>query len=98
MIAANNKSFADKTGIPMSLLWGYVGILIFMMGDGMETGWLSPYLKSRGLSVEDNANLFTAYGVTVAISAAQQKAQVAAQEQLGKVTGGLNLPFKLPFG
>jgi len=36
--------------------------------------------------------------VTVAISDAQQKAQAAAQEQMGKVTGGLNLPFKLPFG
>lgn len=69
MIAANNKSFADKTGIPMSLLWGYVGILIFMMGDGMETGWLSPYLKGRGMSIEQNATLFTAYGITVAISA-----------------------------
>jgi DNA-binding YbaB/EbfC family protein len=36
--------------------------------------------------------------VTVAIADAQQKAQTAAQEQMGKVTGGLNLPFKLPFG
>jgi nucleoid-associated protein EbfC len=36
--------------------------------------------------------------VTVAISDAQQKAQAAAQEQMGKLTGGLNLPFKLPFG
>jgi nucleoid-associated protein EbfC len=36
--------------------------------------------------------------VTVAISDAQQKAQAAAQEQMGKVTGGLSLPFKLPFG
>src|SRR6476620_7648874 len=36
--------------------------------------------------------------VTVAISDAQAKAQTAAQEQMGKVTGGLNLPFKLPFG
>ena len=36
--------------------------------------------------------------VTVAIADAQQKAQQAAQEQMGKVTGGLNLPFKLPFG
>ncbi len=36
--------------------------------------------------------------VTVAIADAQQKAQAAAQEQMGKVTGGLNLPFKLPFG
>src|SRR5215468_4770965 len=37
--------------------------------------------------------------VTVAVSDAQQKAQAAAQEQMGKLTGGLgNLPFKLPFG
>ena len=36
--------------------------------------------------------------VVVAISDAQQKAQAAAQEQMGKLTGGLNLPFKLPFG
>ena len=35
--------------------------------------------------------------VVVAVSDAQQKAQTAAQEQMGKVTGGLQLPFKLPF-
>ncbi|OQP66265.1 alpha-ketoglutarate permease [Niastella vici] len=69
MTAANKNSLADKTGIPMSLLWGYIGILIFMMGDGMETGWLSPYLNGRGLSVSANATLFTAYGITVAVSA-----------------------------
>lgn len=35
--------------------------------------------------------------VTVAVADAQQKAQAAAQEQMGKLTGGLSLPFKLPF-
>jgi DNA-binding YbaB/EbfC family protein len=35
--------------------------------------------------------------VVVAVADAQQKAQQAAQEQMGKVTGGLQLPFKLPF-
>jgi DNA-binding YbaB/EbfC family protein len=35
--------------------------------------------------------------IVVAISDAQQKAQKAAQEEMGKLTGGLNLPFKLPF-
>jgi DNA-binding YbaB/EbfC family protein len=35
--------------------------------------------------------------VVVAVADAQQKAQTAAQEQMGKVTGGLSLPFKLPF-
>ena len=35
--------------------------------------------------------------VVVAVADAQQKAQTAAQEHMGKVTGGLSLPFKLPF-
>ena len=35
--------------------------------------------------------------IVVAITDAQRKAQAAAQEQMGKVTGGMQLPFKLPF-
>ena len=35
--------------------------------------------------------------IVVAVSDAQQKAQKLAQDELGKLTGGLNLPFKLPF-
>lgn len=57
-----------KIGLPANLLWGYLGILIFMMGDGMEQGWLSPYLIDRGLTIQHTATLFTLYGVTIAIS------------------------------
>ena len=64
----NNETITHKFGIPPSLLSGYLGILLFMMGDGMETGWLSPYLLERGLSIQQNATLFTAYGVTIAIA------------------------------
>jgi DNA-binding YbaB/EbfC family protein len=35
--------------------------------------------------------------IVVAVSDAQQKAQKMAQDQMGKLTGGLQLPFKLPF-
>jgi DNA-binding YbaB/EbfC family protein len=35
--------------------------------------------------------------VLVAVSEAQKKAQEAAQREMGKLTGGLPLPFKLPF-
>jgi DNA-binding YbaB/EbfC family protein len=35
--------------------------------------------------------------VLVAITEAQKKAQEQAQQELGKLTGGLPLPFKLPF-
>ena len=35
--------------------------------------------------------------IVVAMADAQKKAQAQAQEQMGKITGGLPLPFKLPF-
>ena len=35
--------------------------------------------------------------VLVAVSDAQKKAAELAQEEMSKLTGGLNLPFKLPF-
>lgn len=64
----SGKSVLDKTGIPKHLAWGYLGILIFMMGDGVEQGWLSPYLLGRGLTIQQSASLFTVYGITIAIS------------------------------
>src|SRR5690554_5195156 len=58
----------EKIGIPKQLAWGYLGILIFMMGDGMEQGWLSPYLIEQGLTMQQSASLFSAYGIIIAIS------------------------------
>lgn len=63
-----NRTVFDKIGLPQHLAWAYLGILLFMMGDGIEQGWLSPYLIGRGLSLEQSAGLFTMYGVTIAIS------------------------------
>src|SRR5690606_17894381 len=65
-MAQNN--LMDKLGLPSNLKWGYFGILIFMMGDGVEQGWLSPYLTEHGMSIEQSAALFTIYGITIAIS------------------------------
>ena len=61
-------SWLDRAGIPKQLAWGYLGILIFMMGDGVEQGWLSPYLLERGITIQQSALLFTVYGVTIAVS------------------------------
>jgi polyol permease family len=58
----------DRIGMPQNLAWGYIGILIFMMGDGVEQGWLSPYLLEHGMTIQQSASLFTVYGVTIAIS------------------------------
>ena len=35
--------------------------------------------------------------VLVAVTEAQKKAAALAQDEMGKLTGGLDLPFKLPF-
>lgn len=55
----------EKAGMPKSLFWGFMGVLIFMMGDGIEQTWLSPYMKEQGI---DPATLFSVYGFTVAVS------------------------------
>lgn len=63
-----DKSLVARLGMPDNLKWGYLGILIFMMGDGVEQGWLSPYLVEHGMSIQQSATLFTVYGITIAIS------------------------------
>ncbi len=65
---SNRNGFFEKAGIPRQLAWGYLGVLIFMMGDGMEQGWLSPYLIERGHSMQQSATLFSAYGIVIAVS------------------------------
>ena len=30
----------EKIGLPRNLLWGYIGLTIFMIGDGVEQAWI----------------------------------------------------------
>ncbi len=62
------QSLLDHIGIPAALVWGFVGVLLFMIGDGVESGYLSPYLVERGLSNGAVASIFTVYGVAAAIA------------------------------
>lgn len=59
----------EKLGIYPPLAWGYAGLLLFMIGDGVESGYLSPYLLAKGISQPEVAAIFTAYGLTAAIAA-----------------------------
>jgi polyol permease family len=58
----------DRLGIPSQLFWGFVGLLLFMIGDGVESGFLSPYLVERGISQTSVAWIFSTYGFAVAIA------------------------------
>ncbi|GAA3331478.1 hypothetical protein GCM10020331_088220 [Ectobacillus funiculus] len=47
----------------------YRDYCFFMIGDGLEQGWLSPYLVEQGLTMKQSGLLFTVYGITVSVSA-----------------------------
>ncbi len=63
------NGLVQRTGLPPKLLLGYAGVLVFMMGEGLEQGWLSPYLISHGLTIQQSALLFSVYGFAAAIAA-----------------------------
>lgn len=63
------EKMISRIGLPPKILLGYAGVLVFMMGEGLEQGWLSPYLISKGLTIQEAALLFSVYGLFAAISA-----------------------------
>src|SRR5271166_3826517 len=63
------SSILDYLSIPRELALGYAGLLLFMMGDGVESGYLAHFLHGEGISQEKIALLFTVYGALAAIGA-----------------------------
>lgn len=55
--------------MPHALRWGFVGLLVFMIGDGVESGYLSTFLLDRGLDQGQVGLLFTLYGVAAGVAA-----------------------------
>src|SRR5580704_930770 len=62
-------SFLDRFSFPRSLAWGYFGLLLFMMGDGVESGYLAHFLHGEGISQEKIALMFTVYGALATVGA-----------------------------
>ncbi len=59
----------DRLGIPGPLVLGYLGVLLFMVGDGVESGFIAPYMADHGAGTEVHASyVITAYGVTVMLA------------------------------
>lgn len=68
MNAAARQAFLARIGIPPALSWGFLGLFLFMVGDGVESGYLSPYLVSRGMATATVAWVFTGYGVMAGLA------------------------------
>ncbi|MBZ4320529.1 MFS transporter [Streptomyces huiliensis] len=66
---ARPRHVLDRIGMPRVLGWGYTGVLLFMIGDGVETSYLSKYLgDDLGFSETGAGAVITVYGVTAAIA------------------------------
>lgn len=58
----------DRLGLPAPLFLGFVGILIFMIGDGVESNYLAPFLVNSQGFTENTATLaISAYGIFVTL-------------------------------
>src|SRR5215212_6286227 len=64
-----SRTWADRLGMPGALRWGFVGLLIFMIGDGVESGYLAAFLRDEGLGQGQVGLLFTVYGVAAGVAA-----------------------------
>ncbi|MBK4675315.1 MFS transporter, partial [Enterobacter hormaechei] len=65
-MSLNNKQWL---GLPLSLVWGYIAIAVFMTGDGFELAFLSHYIKALGFTPAEASFAFTLYGLAAALSA-----------------------------
>ncbi|MCX2730618.1 MFS transporter [Saccharopolyspora sp. NFXS83] len=62
-----NPTWLERIGIPRQLRWGYLAVLIFMIGDGVESNYLEPYLTGWGLSAQSAGLVISVYGAFVAL-------------------------------
>lgn len=58
----------DRLGLPAPLFWGFVGVLLFMIGDGVESNYLSSFLVGdEGFTESSAALTISLYGIFVAV-------------------------------
>ncbi|TCP57123.1 MFS transporter [Tamaricihabitans halophyticus] len=67
----STRHWLERIGIPRPLVWGFVGVFIFMIGDGVEITYLSDFLQQPdGGGLPGSQASFatvTLYGVAVMI-------------------------------
>lgn len=68
MESLNPNSSKQFLGLPLTLIWGYIAVAIFMTGDGIEQAFLSKYIVSIGFEAHQASTILTLYGLVVAIA------------------------------
>ena len=64
-----HETFLDRIGIPHSLRWGFLGVLVFMTGNGTESNFISPHIEAVLGSPEATvATIITGYSLAVLVA------------------------------
>src|ERR1700745_2002973 len=66
---STRPTILERLNVPPQLAWGYLGLLLFMIGDGIEAGYLASFLNGIGVSQGKIALMFTLYGLAAAVAA-----------------------------
>jgi polyol permease family len=67
-VQVNVSSERRILGMQPRLLWGFISVFLFMVGDGIEQAFLSKYVVQLGFSLEQSAVMFSVYGITLALA------------------------------
>ncbi|AMS06225.1 MFS transporter [Acidipropionibacterium acidipropionici] len=63
------EGLLERQGIAKHLLWGFVAVILFQTGNGLELSFYSGFLQSaKGLSSGQVATMTMAYGIVIAIA------------------------------
>lgn len=68
MNSLSTNSSKQFLGLPLTLIWGYIAVAVFMTGDGIEQAFLSKYIVSIGFEAHQASAVLTLYGLVVAIA------------------------------
>lgn len=62
-------TWLDRIGIPHSLRWGFIAVLVFMTGNGVESNFISPHMaEALGSQAALVPTIITLYGVAVMVA------------------------------
>lgn len=69
-VLTTNTGWPTRVGLPTRLVWGFVAVLIFMTGEGVQTGYIATYLAEQpGFSRGMAETAVAAYGAAAAVGA-----------------------------
>ena len=69
--AQRRGGFLDRIGIPHSLRWGFLAVLLFMTGTGVESNFISPFMATAFAdqgAATTAATIIALYGVSALVA------------------------------